>query len=95
MGELVMDDQATNNEAPLVTEPPLAPSLDEVWWKRAESSADIADAEKRAIEAQDFQQHRAFKYIMSEGREDIGGWRGAGCSGRAIYRQRGRMIDWR
>jgi hypothetical protein len=73
----------------------LAPGLDEVWWRTAESGTDIADAEKRAVEAQDFQQHRAFKYIMSEGREDIGGWRGAGCSGRAIYRQRGRMIDWR
>jgi hypothetical protein len=69
----------------------LAPGLDDIWWRRTESSADIADAEKRAVEAQDFQQHRAFKYVMSEGREDCGGWLGsASCSGRMIYRQRGR-----
>jgi hypothetical protein len=85
-----MSDETTNNEA----DAPIAEGLDG-WWKSAGNNADAAEQEKRAIEAQDFQQHRAFRYVMSEGREDCGGWLGSSASGRAIHWQRGRQNDWR
>jgi hypothetical protein len=55
------------------TDTPIADGLDS-WWRTAANSADAADREKRAIEAEDFQAHRAFRYVMSEGREQHGGW---------------------
>jgi hypothetical protein len=83
-----MDDQP-DNEA----DAPIASGPDDLWWRTI--GADVADKEKRAIAAQDFQQDRALRYVLSEGREDIGGWLQSGpCSGREIYRLRGRQIDW-
>jgi hypothetical protein len=53
-------------------EPPWAPSLDE--WHALTNGTDLADAEKRAIEAQDFQQGRAYRYLASGGTVDSGGF---------------------
>jgi hypothetical protein len=36
----------------------LAPGLDDLWWRTAASSADVADREKQAALAADFQQMR-------------------------------------
>jgi hypothetical protein len=64
-------------------------------WRAAASSADVAEREKAAVEAQDFQLHRAFRYVMSEGREDVGGWARPSAMGRCHdYGRWPRMIDW-
>lgn len=55
------------------TEAPWAPGLDE-WWRDARRSGNAADKEKAAIEAANFQERRALRYVFSEGREDIGGF---------------------
>jgi hypothetical protein len=69
-----MTDQ-TNNE----TEAPWAPGLDDLWWRAASNAA--VDSK----EAEDFHQFRLTRYLMSEGREQHGGW--AAPSG-------GRLMDW-
>ena len=56
------------------TEPPWAPGLDEIWHAHTNSAADVADAEKRAIEAADFQQARTYRNIASGGTDDSGGF---------------------
>lgn len=83
-----MDEQKT-------TDMPSASGSDE-WWKAAAASVDVAEREKQAIAAEDFQERRVQAYLESGGQTDIGGWRGASLgSGRQIYAWRGRQIDWR
>jgi hypothetical protein len=75
------------DEAKQQTEPQWAPGLDEVWHAHTDSSTDAADAEKRAIEAQDFQQARALRYLESGGMDDTGGYVLPTLT-------RSRMINW-
>jgi hypothetical protein len=66
-----MIDGATDmSEETKQTEPPIAPGLDDLWWRIAASSADAADKEKEAVEAADFQQARAYRYLASGGTDD-------------------------
>ena len=69
------------------TDTPIADGLDS-WWRTAAINVDAADAEKRAIAAQDFQQTRAERYLLSGGTQDIGGFV-------APSLMAGRMWDWR
>jgi hypothetical protein len=70
------------------TEPPMAPGLDE--WHAAHSPAvDKEAAEEAAVLAENFQQERALRYVLSEGREDIGGFISPSLVGG------GRQINWR
>jgi hypothetical protein len=55
------------------TDMPIADGLDG-WWRTAANSADVADKEKEAIEAADFQQARTYRYLASGGTDDIGGF---------------------
>jgi hypothetical protein len=74
VGFLATIDGATDmTEEIKQTEPPWAPGLDE-WHVHAASSADSADVEKRAIEAEDFQAERTARYLASGGTDDIGGF---------------------
>jgi hypothetical protein len=78
------------------TDVPFAPGLDEVW--HANNTVDVAEREKQAIAAEDFQAHRAARYLESGGADQVGGWLGLSPSGygaRGIFHQRGRQIDWR
>jgi hypothetical protein len=91
MDEALMSDE-TNNEA----DAPLAEGLDATWWKSAGGNVDAAEQEKAAVQAKDYEAERIARYLESGGADQIGGWLGSGsCSGRDIYRQRGRMWDWR
>jgi hypothetical protein len=38
------------------------PGLDDLWWRHAANSADVADRERQATEAEDFQAHRRWHY---------------------------------
>ena len=51
------------------TDTPPAPARID-WWRAAASSADAADEEKEAVEAADFQQARAYRYLASGGTDD-------------------------
>ena len=73
------------------TDVPFAPGLDEVW--HANNTVDVAEREKQAIAAEDFQVHRRWYYFNSG--QDVGGWVGSVMGGRAIYQVRGRQVDWR
>ena len=63
-----MDEQKT-------TDMPSASGSDE-WWRAAAASVDVAEREKQAIAAEDFQGRRVQAYLESGGQTDIGGWRG-------------------
>jgi hypothetical protein len=87
-----MTDQTDGDQTDIM---PLAKGLDELWHANT-ITADAAERGKQKVLAADFQQDRALRYVLSEGREDIGGWlQSASCNGREIYRQRGCGIDWR
>jgi len=82
-----MDDQ-TNDV-------PQASGLDE-WWKRTASDADVADREKQAIAAEDFQAQRVQTYLESGGEADIGGFVRPNMMARSNdYSKWPRMISWR
>lgn len=89
MGELMSDDNKTNE---VETDAPFAPGLDEVW--HANNTVDVAEREKQAVAAEDFQAHRRWHYFNTG--QDVGGFaQPAFGGGREIYRLRGRGIDWR
>jgi hypothetical protein len=70
-------------------EPPFAPGLDECHA----NSINNADTAENRKAAEEWQAHRLWHRLNTG--EDIGGWLQSGsCSGREIYRLRGRMIDW-
>jgi hypothetical protein len=75
-------------ETKQVDDVPFAPGLDEIWHAHTDSGADAADREKAAVRAQDFQQERALRYVLSEGRLDIGGFVSPSLVGG------GRQINW-
>lgn len=75
----------TDNEAE--ADAPIAEGLDATWWKSTGSSADAADKEKRAIEAKDFQEMRALRYLESGGLDDSGGYVQPTLT-------RSRMVNW-
>lgn len=74
------------------TNVPTASGLDE-WWRTAASSADIAEREKRAIAAEDFQAHRRWHYYNTG--QEVGGWARPSAMGRCHdYGKWPRMINW-
>jgi hypothetical protein len=78
------------------TNAPLADGLDS-WWKSG-APVDKAAAEEAAVLAENFQAERTARYLESGGADQIGGWIGSvpGSYGaRGIYKERGRMWDWR
>jgi hypothetical protein len=64
----------------------MAPGLDE--WHAHSPAVDKDATEEAAVMAQDFQQERDLRYVMSEGREDIGGFVEPSLGGG------GRQINW-
>jgi hypothetical protein len=61
-----MIDGATDmSEETKQTEPPIAPGLDDLWWRIAASSADAADKEKQDVLAADFQAERTYRYLVT------------------------------
>jgi hypothetical protein len=93
MGGLNMSDSDKTDE----TEVPFAPGLDE-WHAHTDNSVDAEGRQRATVEAEDFQQARAERYLFSGGMDDTGGWIGSmsGSYGaRGIYAVRGRMWDWR
>lgn len=55
------------------TDEPLASGLDD-WWQHSTSGAGAVDKEKAAVDAADFQQARAYRYLASGGTDQIGGF---------------------
>jgi hypothetical protein len=79
------------------TDMPLASGSDE-WWRTAAGNVDVVEREKAAVQAKDYEAERIARYLESGGADQVGGWVGSvpGSYGaRAIYRQLGRMWDWR